>query len=122
LLLRVTTAGSAYWEYEHYRSGFRLGSPPLDAAERVKLNGWATHHGLRHSLEVLVRRALELEGAQPIDVTLSAGSPPMAATVRIRDTESDSEQQTLLLRFSRKPCETCRDGVTGWWLWDSTWE
>jgi hypothetical protein len=44
----------------------------------------------------------------------------MAATVRVTALNRADEPVSAVLQFSRKPCATCVDGVSGWWLWKAS--
>jgi hypothetical protein len=112
-----TGAATQYWEYE-YAPAFSVG--PSDEAERTRFNVWATRSGLRHRLAQLVRRGFDLRASDRVAIELAGTGQPMAATVRVTATNRADELDYAVLQFSRKPCVSCLDGVSGWWLWKAT--
>lgn len=114
-----TGAATQHWEYE-YAPQFSYDSPWSDESELARFNVWATRSGLRHQLESLVRRGLRLAPRDRVAIELAGKEPPLAATVRLRVRRPGEGEAALALQFSRKPCATCIDGVSGWWLWKAT--
>ena len=112
-----TGAAAVGWQYEHAGSDFYGSSPPSDERQRTAFNTWATHSGLRHHLETLVRRGFRLTADEQVTIELRGEPRPLEATVRISPLHPTADDSVTVLQFSRKPCATCRDGVSGWWLW-----
>ena len=120
-----TGAGVHNWEYE-YAPPFSV-SLAWDEAERTRSNAWttrfnvwATRSGLRHRLGLLVRRGFNLRASDRVAIEPAGKQQPMAATVRVTMLNRADELEYAVLQFSRKPCDTCVDGVSGWWLWKAS--
>lgn len=114
-----TGAATQHWEYE-YAPQFSLLSPLSDENQLQGFNVWATRSGLRHQLELLVRRGFPLVARDRVTIELARQEPPLAATVRLSARDPVDGKIGAVLQFSRKPCATCIDGVSGWWLWKAS--
>jgi hypothetical protein len=114
-----TGAATQHWEYE-YAPQFSVAHAPSDETERTRFNVWATRSGLRHRLGLLVRHGFDLRASDRVAIELAGTGQPMAATARVTALNRNDELVSAVLQFSRKPCATCIDGVSGWWLWKAT--
>ena len=112
-----TSADASHWEWEHGHSVFSRTTPPASEGERAEFNTWATHSGLRHHLEALVRTGFRVAPDEKVVSKLAGDSRPLQVTVRVSPTNPVADDSIAVLQFSRKPCAACRDGVSGWWLW-----
>lgn len=114
-----TGAATQHWEYE-YAPSFSVNPAPSDEAARTRFNVWGTRSGLRHRLALLVRHGFDLRARDRVAIELPDTGQPLAATVRVTALNRDNELEHAVLLFSRKPCATCVDGVSGWWLWKAS--
>lgn len=103
--------------------------PPLHTGNQVdtpssleEINRWATAAGVRDDLLRWVAEGLPTQNLQT-EVALEyvgAEAPVTAvATVTLDRYLDDSVRgERFILKFSRKACETCPSGMSGWWLWE----
>lgn len=100
------------------RSGDQVGAP----SSLEDINRWATAAGVREDLLAWVAQGLATEnrGAEVKVDYVGVESPVTAvATVTLDGYLDDSVRgERFVLKFSRKPCETCPSGMSGWWLWN----
>lgn len=86
------------------------------------MNRWATAAGVRDSLVDWVAAGLPTEGkATEIDIDYVGAESPVTAvaTVTLDGYLDDSVRgERFVLKFSRKACESCPSGMSGWWLWE----
>lgn len=113
-----TGAATQHWQYE-YAPQFSV-QPALDDAERTRFNVWATRSGMRHRLPQLVRRGFNLRANDRLAIEFDGKEPALAATVRLSFLNRADELELAVLQFSRKPCASCIDGISGWWLWKAS--
>jgi hypothetical protein len=102
---------------------------PLRAGNQVdsptgleEINRWATAAGVRESLLDWVAAGLATENTgTEVDIDYVGVESPVTAvaTVTLDGYLDDSVRgQRFVLKFSRKPCDTCASGMSGWWLWE----
>ena len=99
------------------KGNLRTDPPPLD-----EVNRWATDAGVRDNLLRWVESGLSIPAdvSTNIDIKLSGGEVPHTAlvTVTLDGYLDDSVRgERFELKFSRKACDDCDTGMSGWWLY-----
>ena len=103
--------------------------PPLRGGNQVdvptqleEVNRWATAAGVRESLLDWVAAGLPTENKSTlVDIDYVGVESPVTAvaTVTLDGYLDDSVRgERFVLKFSRKVCDTCPSGMSGWWLWE----